>query len=122
MQWTIPKNPALRIRITADSSKTKSENDKYLSDMDFEKVRHYLISQQYTFDDSKDMALLVCAYTGARIGEVLDLRFGDIDVQVGTINIDSSWDRVNEISKAPKTLSGIRKIKVAATLITKLKL
>lgn len=118
----IPKNPALRIRITADSSKTKNEDDKYLSDADFEKVRQYLVSKQYTFNDSKDMALLVCAYTGARIGEVLDLRFGDIDVNAGTINIDSSWDRVNGISKAQKTPSGIRKIKVPEVLITKLKL
>lgn len=121
LDGVINKNPATRIQINADKSLTKKEVDKFLSDSDFTRVRDSLFNKDYKFQDSKDMALLVVACTGCRIGEVLDLQFGDVNYDTSEIKIDSSWDRLTHSSKEPKTENSNRIIKISSTLLQKLK-
>lgn len=121
LDGVISRNPAKRIQINADKSRTKSEQDKFLSDTDFQKVRESLADSKYSFDQSKDMALMVVAYTGCRIGEVLDLQWNDINYDNSTITIDSSWDRIARKSKAPKTVNSNRVVPMNDTLSKKLK-
>lgn len=59
-------------------------------------------------------AFMTLFWTGARVGEVLALTFGDVDFENSTININKSYWR-GKIT-TPKTKGSIRKIKIPSNL------
>jgi integrase len=62
----------------------------------------------------------VAAFTGARRGEILALRWGDLDVETRTLRIERSVDHVKGQAlalKPPKTARGIRTITIDDGLI-----
>lgn len=65
--------------------------------------------------------ILAGIYTGARIGELLALRWSDIDFKNKTISITRSYDYKNDTFKAPKTKNSIRQIRVNDGLLADLK-
>ncbi len=66
---------------------------------------------------------LLALATGARLGELLALRWQDIDLQAGTARIERSVQRVagRWVFSEPKTASGVRTVTLPAMVIDELK-
>jgi integrase len=64
-------------------------------------------------DDSPLWATAI--YAGLRRGEMLALKWTDIDLATGVIHVRRSWDRVEGEVK-PKSTAGLRKVPIAAVL------
>ncbi len=72
--------------------------------------------------DKKDIGLLLCFYTGIRLGEVCALKWSRIDIDSKTIIIDQTLTRTKNFSEdgnktklelaSPKSRSSIRKIPI----------
>ena len=63
------------------------------------------------------------ATTGMRRGEILGLRWSDVDLEVGTLKIQSTRIRFGSIvaSSTPKTASGNRTIAIGPTVVSQLR-
>jgi integrase len=55
-------------------------------------------------------------YAGLRRGELMQLRWSDIDLASGVIRVERSWDPMTRQVVSPKTASGTRRVPVAAAL------
>lgn len=82
--------------------------------------------------NSRSVGILITLYTGIRIGELCALKWSDIDIENGTINISKTLQRVylkdNEgigytkiTISSPKTFSSIREIPISSDLISIIK-
>ncbi len=78
-------------------------------------------------DKPKLFGILLCLYTGLRIGELLALEWADIDLQKGTISISKtchdSWNNGHYIKviDTPKTECSQRTIPIPKQLIPRIK-
>lgn len=111
----IASNFPKKCKITYDQSKTWKV--EYLSLTEMQQLIQQLknnLRPQYV---SRYM-ILTGLYTGMRIGEVMALRWSDINELQQTIHIQRSWNYVDKQFKAPKTLSSVRTIKVNKSLLT----
>lgn len=59
--------------------------------------------------------------TGLRIGELMALTWEDIDLKHGNIDVNKSWDYVNDKNRTTKTKSSNRVIAINSLLIDQLK-
>ncbi|MGH2964242.1 MAG: tyrosine-type recombinase/integrase [Solirubrobacterales bacterium] len=65
---------------------------------------------------AEDRALWATAmYAGLRLGELKALRWADVDLAVGTIRVERSWDAQEGVIE-PKSVAGRRSVPVAAVL------
>ncbi|MCD7729657.1 MAG: site-specific integrase, partial [Clostridia bacterium] len=75
----------------------------------------------------KMLGVVLCLYTGLRVGELLVLQWNDIDFKKGIIYINKSchWGKINGgygiILDTPKTLQSIREIPIPKQLLQHLK-
>ena len=53
-------------------------------------------------NDQARLGCLVASDTGMRIGEVVALRWKDVDLDTGVVRVDRAWDRIQRIFKPPK--------------------
>jgi integrase len=64
-----------------------------------------------------DRALWGCAiYAGLRRGEIAALRWEDVDLAGGVIDVSRAWDDHNHVFVEPKTRAATRRIPIAAHL------
>lgn len=85
--------------------------------------------EEYVFTKNKPklFGILLCLYTGLRVGELLALQWEDIDLQKGTISVSKTcrdgWEngKYVKIVEPPKTICSQRVIPVPRQLIPKLK-
>ena len=104
-------NPAAgTLRIVANPSRTKGDDQKFMSIHDFKRVRNFLLSYHYRINDVDRLALLIISQSGLRVGECLALKYEDIDCLHNTITVDESWDSKHNILKEPKTKHARRTI------------
>ncbi len=86
------------------------------------------------FDDKPALGILLCFYTGIRLGELCALKWSDIDIEAGTMSISRTVARVTDFENSknrskllvgtPKSYKSIRKIplpKFMLILITQYK-
>ena len=72
---------------------------------------------------SKNIGILICLYTGMRIGELMALRWDDIDFEQGIIRVSSTCrdgirdGRTVKIIDSPKTFCSRRKIPIPIQII-----
>jgi integrase len=84
-----------------------------------------LIAEGYALDARKDaraeygLAIETKVRTGARLGELLGSRYGDIDFENGVWNISAQWSREGKLTK-PKTTKSIRRVPLAPELVKKI--
>lgn len=80
--------------------------------------------------ESKDKlyGILICLYTGLRLGELLALEWEDIDFDVGTLSVNKSCyygvgatGKYERITDLPKTVSSRRTIPIPNKILTVLK-
>lgn len=85
----------------------------------------------YEMDNVK-LGILICLYTGLRLGEICGLRWEDISLYDGTISIRRTVQRLQTFSAdgspktrlivdAPKTISSVRKIPLPDFLLSIIK-
>lgn len=103
-----------RINLIWDKSKTR--NVDYLTNKEVITLLKNLeegISPRFT---SRYM-IITALYTGMRIGEIMALKWSDINFKKKTISITKTYDYLNKIIKEPKTQSSIRTIRVNNSLL-----
>ena len=71
-------------------------------------------------DDAFRYAVLFAASTGVRAGEQWALRWGDVDLDVGTLSINRRIDCYGDVGP-PKSAAGIRSIPLSSQMLTMLK-
>ena len=86
------------------------------------------ITQNFTF---RNLGILLCLHTGMRIGEVCALKWEDIDIAQGIINVKRTIERIYIIENGnrhtkliistPKTKNSIREIPLSRELIKMIK-
>lgn len=84
----------------------------------------------FALDDFRAVGILLCFYTGIRLGELCALRWRSIDFESGVMRITSTTTRVNSqakgavktalVTSAPKTKNSIRAIPVPDFMLKKL--
>lgn len=103
--------------------KTKEKDVESLSREEQRKI------EQYIFDTKDDcrFGMVLGMYTGLRVGELLALKWDDIDFAKGIMTVNKSchdsWKdgEFVKVIDTPKTDSSIRKIPIPKQLISKLK-
>lgn len=121
LEGTIYRNPARRIiRLDYDNLKTKDKADKIMSDVEYHKVRDYLMTQEILLFNVNRVVLMVIVQTGLRVGEALALRYDDIDFDKYTLTVDESYESRDGIIKDPKTEAGFRVIPITKQLAQRL--
>lgn len=93
-------------------------------------IHQQLMLEKFLVDDKKTnhLGIVICLYTGIRLGELLALTWDDIDLNAGTMNINKTYARVKETSgkyvdlvSTPKTLTSQRLIPIPNFLVRLLK-
>lgn len=113
----IMQDPTFKARLTWDDDKTRKPD--YLSVSELKALVDQLkgnLNPAYT----SRYVILAGIATGARIGELLALRWSDIDYTKETISITRSYDYVHKKFKKPKTKNSIRIIKVSRDFLNTL--
>ena len=98
------------------------------TEMEYNKLKSYLS----VGTDSKKLGIITAMLTGIRIGELCALKWGNIDLSSGVININKTIQRIRvtdskEKSKTkviidtPKSDASIRKIPIPSVLLNRLK-
>ncbi len=59
----------------------------------------------------------VAVYTYLRPGELVELRFSDVDLEAGVLHITRSFDWTTKEAKPPKTSNGIRTVPIPSSLL-----
>jgi integrase len=59
----------------------------------------------------------IAVYLYLRPGELYELRWRDVDLDVGDVYVTRAWDWEAEVAKAPKTRNGIRHVPIPAPLL-----
>jgi integrase len=109
----IIKNP---FDLMDKSSKPRSSKPK----IDYwtkEEVKHFLGALKHR----QRILFVLAIYTGMRRGEMLALRWKDIDFETSQVRISQSLKPIQGIKKGVKTDAGFRSITVAPTVIAELK-
>ena len=83
----ITKNPCSKVRLP----KPKEKEVQIFDRTEQAKLEQAILNS----DDKRNIAILVCLYTGLRIGELCALRWGSIDFESGQLTIRHSMTRVN---------------------------
>lgn len=115
--------------IVEDLSMIRYPKDIIIKDIEVFSVKQEkkLIDFLTTNLSCKNMGLLICLFTGLRIGEICALKWSDIDFNKGVININKTLYRIyniynNEktteiIMSSPKTKHSFRNIPLPDTLL-----
>ncbi len=100
--------------------KIQEKKIECFSSAEQKKIEQYIISK----DNVKLFGILLCLYTGLRIGELLALEWTDIDFIKGELRVNKTCHdgkNVNgvfgRITDTPKTLSSIRTIPIPKQLL-----
>ena len=59
----------------------------------------------------------IACYLYLRPGELYELRWGDVDLEMGHVSITRAWDWTSKQVKPPKTRNGIREVPIPPTLM-----
>lgn len=96
-------------------SRTNHGEISIFTDEEQSKIESYCINNM----DGYSFGVLLCLYTGLRIGELCALKWGDIDISEGVINIRRTAQRLKKDENNtflcvsyPKTASSVRKIPI----------
>ena len=77
--------------------------DAKLPKMSQKSVEVFTSDQQARLESACDIGVMICLYTGLRIGEVCSLKWGDIDFGSGTLRVCRTVQRIKNTNKGAKT-------------------
>lgn len=87
------------------------------------RLESYLLHNQ----NNTNISVLLCLFTGLRIGELCGLKWSDIDFQNGTVSVCRTVQRINKHGKSevaigsPKSKSSVRIVPIPDFLLAILK-
>lgn len=104
-------------------------------DDDDKKIKSYTKEEtekiiKYCFDEpsSRNLGIIICFYTGMRIGELCGLRWDDVDFSERIIKVSRTLERIHEpgqrtkvVLQTPKTRHSRREIPINRNLIPTMK-
>lgn len=82
---------------------TNSKSFNVLSKYEREKLESYLLKDT----DLLKLGILLCLYTGLRIGEICAIKWSDIDLENGIIQVNKTIQRIQNTDKESKTKTKI---------------
>ena len=103
--------------------KTEKKHTDVLNAFERKRLENYLLHNQ----NNANISVLLCLFTGLRVGELCGLKWGDIDSESGVISVQRTVQRVNKHGKSevvigsPKSKSSIRIVPVPDFLLAILK-
>ena len=104
--------------------KTSEKKIECFSVGEQKKIEQYVLNEEST----KLFGVLLCLYTGLRIGELLALEWADIDMSKGELRVNKTChygkdenDVFGRITDIPKTQSSIRTIPIPKQLMPRLR-
>jgi integrase len=101
----VPVNPAIGLRLPA----VRSGRDRIASPAEAELLLAAL--------PAADRPLWATAlYAGLRRGELMGLRWRDVDLVQGIVNVSRAWDPKESEMVAPKSQAGVRRVPIPAAL------
>lgn len=104
--------------------KSKAKEARSLTNRERKKLESYLINRK----SLTDICVLLCLYTGLRIGELCGLQWKNINFRQGCLSVEKTVQRISlgngktEISiDTPKTESSVRKVYIPSFVLELLK-
>lgn len=94
--------------------KTEKKQTDVLNAFERKRLENYLIHNQ----NNTNISVLLCLFTGLHVGELCDLKWGDIDFENGTISVSRTVQRINKHGKSevvigsPKSKSSVRTVPI----------
>lgn len=107
-----------RTNLVWDKNKTK--DIQYLSANEVNKLEENLLNNRSPKYTTRYM-IITAIYTGMRIGEILALKWSDLDLINNTLSITKAYDYVAKELKEPKNQSSVRTIRINKRLVNLLK-
>ena len=115
---------ACNCRLDSINIKSGDKNIEVLSKSQQDKLTSYLVNNL----NNTSLGILICLYTGIRIGEICALKFDDISIADKTVHIHKTMQRVQNftplketktdvIISTPKSKSSVRDIPMPEFLI-----
>lgn len=96
----------------------------------FTKHEMEIIRSHIRFGNASDMGILLCLYTGMRIGEICALKWSDIDLNLQLISVNKTMYRIKNpagnspktivVTDTPKSRSSIREIPIPPFMLDEL--
>lgn len=99
--------------------KIEKKQTDVLNAFERKRLENYLINNQ----NNTNISVLLCLFTGLRVGELCGLKWGDIDFQNETVSVQRTVQRVNKHGRSkvvigsPKSKSSIRIVPVPDFII-----
>lgn len=115
----IQKEYSNKIKLPAPTEKPVNAFEKH----EQQKIEQYCLNSK----KANHIGIVICLYTGLRIGELLALTWDDIDFANGLMKVEKEAYRIKQngvwhtVIDKPKTKSSIRVIPLPKTLLSKLK-
>ncbi len=106
----IQRNLMNGVVVTGNEEHSRNDNNKYLSGDDFLKIRNYLFKRSYGPKDANYLILAIISATGARVGEIIGLKWEDVDAKRHQLRIQRSYDSAARKIKTTKTVNAVRTI------------
>jgi len=107
----ISKDFLYGINLTGSDRRTRDDSNKYLSHDNFNRLQQWLFKQPYaSLTEGNVLILAIIAGTGARVGEVIGLKWDDLDSLTGCINIERSYNSTIRQVSATKTTNAVRSV------------
>ncbi|MGN0502050.1 MAG: site-specific integrase [Ruminococcus sp.] len=103
--------------------KTEKKQMDVLNAFERKKLESYLLHNQ----NNTNISVLLCLFTGLRVGELCGLKWGDIDFENGTLSISRTVQRINKHGKSevvigsPKSKTSVRTVPIPDFVIAILK-
>ena len=103
--------------------KIEKKQTDVLNAFERKRLENYLLHNQ----NNTNISVLLCLFTGLRVGELCGLKWGDIDFENGTISVNRTVQRVNKrgssevVIGSPKSKSSVRIVPIPDFLLAILK-
>jgi len=103
--------------------KTEKKQTDVLNSAERKRLENYLLHNL----SNTNTAVLLCLFTGLRIGELCGLKWGDIDFDNGTLTVSRTVQRINKHGKSevvigsPKSKSSVRVVPIPEFVLAILK-
>lgn len=103
--------------------KIEKKQTDVLNAFERKRLENYLIHNQ----NNTNISVLLCLFTGLRIGELCGLKWRDVDFDNGTISVSRTVQRINKHGKSevvigtPKSKSSVRTVPIPDFLLAILK-